>query len=312
MIQNSIQTLLTLGKILFKSRFNLPKFKAEDQSVVIIANGPSARNFIDQCSMRGFDTLKAEGLAFFAVNKFSCQPEFFAVKPQYYLMLDMYFFEFSKAVFENPALHPIAQYKPDFEKTQRMINDTWQALQKVDWPMVFFVPQLYRNSYIVNNLNNPHIQFVTYNYTVVRGIESFRDLAYNWRLGSPQCENVVNSCIFNALQSGFKRIYLTGVDHDFHINIQVDTDNTIIRTESHFYADENKKHPLLKQEADGTTGKIRLHELFHSLVKVHTGYDETARYARKINRSVINLTEGGYVDAFDRISLKQFFSQFKD
>jgi hypothetical protein len=110
------------------------------------------------------------------------------------------------------------------------------------------------------------------------------------------------------MQSGFERIFLTGVDHDFHINIQVDTDNTIIRTESHFYADENKKHPLLKQEADGTTGKIRLHELFHSLVKVHTGYDETARYAKKIKKQVINITEGGYVDAFTRKSLKEFFA----
>jgi hypothetical protein len=176
--------------------------------------------------------------------------------------------------------------------------------------MIFFVPQLYQNCYIVNNLNNPNIQFVTYNYTVIGGTAGFRNRMYQWRLGSPQCENVVNSCIFNAMLSGFEEVYITGVDHDFHINIMVDTDNTIIRTESHFYADENKKHPLLKQEADGTTGKIRLHELFHSLVKVHTGYDETSRYAKHIHKKVINLTEGGYVDAFDRMSLGDFFGQF--
>jgi hypothetical protein len=310
MLKDLFQSALTMGKILLKSKINLPSYTAPEKSVVVIANGPSARSFIDKCTSVGIDNLKKQGLAFFAVNKFSCQPEFFSLKPKYYLMLDLYFFEFSKAVFENPGLHPIAQYKPDFEKTQRMINETWQALQKVDWPMIFFVPQLYQNCYIVNNLNNPNIQFVTYNYTVIGGTTGFRNRMYQWRLGSPQCENVVNSCIFNAMLSGFEEVYITGVDHDFHINIMVDTDNTIIRTESHFYADENKKHPLLKQEADGTTGKIRLHELFHSLVKVHTGYDETSRYAKHIHKKVINLTEGGYVDAFDRMSLGDFFGQF--
>lgn len=308
MIQTIFQNLVTLGKVLLKSKIGLPTYKAPEKSVVIIANGPSARTFINQCSEFGIEKLKNTGLAFFAVNKFSCQPEFFLLKPKYYLMLDMYFFDFTKSVFDNPALHPIAKFKPDFEKTQRMINETWQALQKVDWPMIFYVPQLYKDSYIVNNLNNPNIQFVTYNYTVIRGNEWFRNKMYQWRLGSPQCENVVNSCIFNALLSGIENIYITGVDHDFHINIMVDENNTIIRTESHFYHDENKKHPLLKQEADGTTGKIRLHELFHSLVKVHTGYDETARYAKQINKRIINLTEGGYVDAFERLKLPAFFA----
>jgi hypothetical protein len=312
MLQQLFQSALTIGKVLLKSKFGLPKFQATEKSVVVIANGPSAKNFIDKCLAIGIDRLKEQGVAFFAVNKFSCQPEFLMLKPQYYLMLDMYFFEFSKAVFNSPSLHPIARYKPDFEKTQRMINETWEALQKVNWPMVFFVPQLYRNCYIVNNLNNPHIQFVTFNYTVVKGPEYFRNQIYRLGLGSPQCENVVNSCLFNALQAGFDKLYITGVDHDFHINIMVDADNTIIRTESHFYADENKKHPLLKQESNGTTGKIRLHELFQSLVKVHTGYDETARYAKFVNKNIINLTEGGYVDAFDRSSLNDFFCEFTE
>jgi hypothetical protein len=310
MLYNLFQCALTMGKIMVKSNFSIHRHTATKKSIVIIANGPSARTFIDNCESVGVDTLKKNGLAFFAVNKFSCQTEFFSLKPEYYLMLDKYFFEFSKEVFENPYLHPIAQYKPDFEKTQRMINETWQALQKVDWPMTFFVPQLYRSCYIVNYLNNPNIQFITYNYTVVSGTERFRNFCYDKRLGSPQCENVVNSCIFNSLLSGMENVYITGVDHDFHINIKVDEDNTIIRTESHFYTDENKKHPLLKQEPDGTTGKIRLYELFQSLVKVHTGYDETARYARHINKNVINITEGGYVDAFTRMSLHDFFQKY--
>jgi hypothetical protein len=310
MLQNIFQSALSLGKVLLKSKFSLPKFKAIEKSVVVIANGPSARSFIDRCQAIGIEKLKEKGLEFFAVNKFSCQPEFFTLKPKYYLMLDLYFFAFSKDVFIDPSLHPIAEYKPDFAKTQRMINETWEALQKVDWPMVFFVPQLYSNSYIIKNLNNPNIQFVTFNYTVIKGTETFRNQMYLWRLGSPQCENVVNSCVFNAMQVGLEYIYITGMDHDFHINISVDKDNTIIRTESHFYADENKQHPLLKQENDGTTGKIRLHELFQSLVKVHRGYDETARYAKYKNKNITNLTEGGYVDAFDRLSLNDFFSRF--
>jgi len=124
MFKDLLKSALTVGKILLKSKMNLPAYKAPEKSVVVIANGPSARSFIDKCSAIGIDNLKVQGLAFFAVNKFSCQPEFFSLKPKYYLMLDKYFFEFTQAVFENPSLHPIAQYKPDFEKTQRMINET--------------------------------------------------------------------------------------------------------------------------------------------------------------------------------------------
>ena len=83
MLKDLFQSALTMGKILLKSKINLPSYTAPEKSVVVIANGPSARSFIDKCTSVGIDNLKKQGLAFFAVNKFSCQPEFFSLKPKF-------------------------------------------------------------------------------------------------------------------------------------------------------------------------------------------------------------------------------------
>ena len=299
MIASLFQSAISIAKVLIRSKFFLPKHLPQTPQILILGTGPSAKGALE------FLKSNTISVPLLAVNKFSCQPDFFQLKPSYYLMLDMYFFDFSEDVYTNPKQHPIVSFKPDFEQTQRMINETWEALKTVDWPITFFVPQLYAKSFIVKHISssNKNISFHTYNYTVVNGLHSLKNWLYNLRLGSPQCENVINSCIMTCIQNGFKTIYFAGADHNFHININAADDNTIIRTESHFYEDKNQKHPLLKQNPDGTTGKITLKELFHSLVKVHSGYEETQRYATVKNIAVYNLTPGGYVDAFPRKSI---------
>ncbi|MFN5890745.1 MAG: hypothetical protein ACK448_10140 [Bacteroidota bacterium] len=296
MISQLIQTAISCAKIAIRSKYFLPLYQPKIPTIVILGTGPSAKSALEYLKTNTVNT------PLLAVNKFSCQPDFFQLKPSYYLMLDMYFFDFTENVYINPAQHPIVAFKPDFEQTQTMINETWEALKTVDWPITFFVPQLYNNTFIVNHLRktNKNITFITYNYTVINGFNRFKNWIYNQRLGSPQCENVINSCIMTCIQNGFSTIYFAGADHNFHININVADDNTIIRTESHFYEDKNLKHPLLKQNPDGTTGKITLKELFHSLVKVHAGYEETRRYGDYKGISIYNLTPGGYVDAFER------------
>jgi dTDP-D-glucose 4,6-dehydratase len=42
-----IDTLLSLAKIAIKSKFFLPSFHATEKSVVIIGNGPSAKEYLD-------------------------------------------------------------------------------------------------------------------------------------------------------------------------------------------------------------------------------------------------------------------------
>jgi hypothetical protein len=296
MILKIFQTTISIAKITIRSRIFLPKFKPHAPQVLILGTGPSAKNAMD------FLKEQSINIPIMAVNKFSTQPEFFELKPYYYLMLDKCFFDFSETVYAHPAKHPMVAFKPDFEKTQRTINETWDALKLVNWPITFFVPQLYSNSFIINHIKsvNKNISFTIYNYTVINGFNYFKNWIYNQRLGSPQCENVINSCIMTCAQFGFSKIYIAGADHNFHMNIHVDDDNTIITTENHFYIDKNVKHPLLKQNPDGTTRKTTLKEVFQSLVKVHAGYEETQRYANYRGVSIFNLTPGGYLDSFPR------------
>ncbi len=55
MLRDLFQSALTMGKILLKSKINLPSYTAPEKSVVVIANGPSARSFIDKCTSVGIE-----------------------------------------------------------------------------------------------------------------------------------------------------------------------------------------------------------------------------------------------------------------
>jgi hypothetical protein len=284
-----IDTIISIAKIAIKSKFFLPAFKANEKSVVILGNGPSAKEYLDNFKFK-------ESTPSMCVNMFAATPSFVNIKPKYYLMSDHAFLDFSEDVFNDATKLPRLKKQPDFLQIQELINAVWKAIFSADWEIILFVPQIYRNTFITNFAlkNNIKIQF--YNYTVVKGFTWFENYIYGKKLGSPQSQNVINSCIFQAINSGFENIYLVGADNNFHLNMIVDDNNQLQHVDDHFYKVNKKTTPQL--HANGSP--VRMHEFFLSLYKAFYAHHRLQQYAAYKGVNIYNATKGSFIDAYPR------------
>lgn len=295
------QTIISLLKILIRSKFFLPKITVSEDQVMILGNGPSAALLLDS------DERNKITVPWMCVNMFASTHYFIEVKPKYYLMSDHAFYEFTEENFINPETHHRIKEDPAYLITQTQVNATWVSLLQSDWGLQIWVPQLYRNSFIVKRAIQMGLTIHLYNYTVVKGFNGFENFIYKKGLGSPQSQNVINSCIFQAINSGFRQISLMGIDNNFHLCIQVAEDNSLHFIDDHFYKTAHKTVPLMKKDKNGNLTGIRIHEQFMSLHKAFYAYTRLREYADYRKVKVFNITKGSFVDAFERKPISALF-----
>ncbi len=284
-----IDTILSLAKITIKSKFFLPNFQATEKSVVIIGNGPSAKEYLDNFQFNN-------SMPSMCVNMFAATPSFTIIKPKYYLMSDHAFLDFSEEVFMDASKLPRLMKQPDFLQIQELINSVWNSIFSAEWEIVLFIPQIYRGTYIVNFAMSKNIKVQFYNYTVVKGFTWFENFIYKNKLGSPQSQNVINSCIYQAINSGFEYVYLVGVDNNFHLNMIVDVNNQLQHVDDHFYKVNKKTTPQL--HANGAP--VKMHEFFLSLHKAFYAHHRLQEYAQFMGVKIYNATKGSFIDAYPR------------
>ncbi len=285
------QTFLSIAKVIIKSRvFKNQKIK-NTNNLIIVGNGPSASIFIEEALIKigsNFD--------FICVNMFASQDLFFQLKPKFYLMLDSAFFNFNQETYLDPAKLKSLKENPDFESTQKLINKTWNNILTSNWGLTIMVPQLFRNSPMVKMARNAGFDILIFNYTVVQGFEWFENLIYSAKLGSPQSQNVINSCIFQGINNGFKNIYLIGVENNFHLNLRVSETNQLEMVDEHFYKVEKKSIPL--KNARG--GSVKMHEFYSSLYKAFYAHHRLQLYAKLKGVNIYNSTLNSFIDAYER------------
>jgi hypothetical protein len=293
MINNVIQTILSLGKILIQSRIFKKTVQPGNVPLIILGNGPSALNTIQH------PNFQRQEYQLMTVNLFASQPIFKQVKPEYYVFLDKAFFNFDLEAIQNPENAPAVQANPKFIGTQKLITETWTHILESDWDICIFIPQLFRNSPIVKKLIEQKFQIQFFNYTVVRGFSSFENWMYKNGLGSPQSQNVINTCIFQAINSEFHEIYLLGVESNFHSNLVVNEENQLMMRDDHFYEVETKWIPLRHPE----NRSVRMHEFYTNLTKAFYAHFRLAQYAQYRNQKIFNATENSFIDAYQRKKL---------
>jgi hypothetical protein len=293
MLNKFIQTLLSLGKIMIQSRFFNKTTNPKDLPLIILGNGPSASTTLES------PEFKRANYQLMTVNLFASQPIFNQIKPEFYVFLDKAFFDFDLEVLENPTLAPAVKSNSKFLGTQKLINQTWNNLLSSEWGITLFVPQLFRNSTIVQKLKEKNFRIQFFNYTVVKGFESFENWIYRTGLGSPQSQNVINTCIFQAINYQFQEIYLLGVESNFHSNLVVNDENQLMMRDDHFYEVETKWIPLIHPE----NRSVRMHEFYTNLTKAFFSHFRLAQYANYRNQKIYNATENSFIDAYQRKKL---------
>jgi len=295
-LQQLLQTCLSCIKIILKSNFKISRNYSEhsNSDLVILGNGPSG--IIDLLKLK-----QKKDIPFMAVNMFASTMYFLQLKPSYYLMSDHAFFTFSETDFQNNDPNKVNSSAEELKQYQIIINQVWRNILESNWEIKLLIPSTYKNAYIVQFAKSKNIQIQYFNYVVIKGFRWFENFCYKLKLGSPQCQNVINNCIFESIQLNFKNIYLIGVENNFHINIFVDDDNLLKNKDDHFYEVKHKVVPVVN--ANGIP--IKMHEVFQSLHKAFFAHHRLQQYAEYKGVNIYNATKGSFIDAYPRKEIQQ-------
>lgn len=244
--------------------------EGKGKELVIMGNGPSLRKTIDD----EFDWLVAHDLM--AVNFAALSPEFFRLRPKYYILADGHFFN-SLASDSN-------------------VRKLWETMGQVSWDMTLLLPSKYKHLSKPLLMHTNGIRLRYFNMTPVDGFKWLSHLFYSAGLGMPRPRNVLIPAIMEGIRMGYRKIYLCGADHSWTKTLDVDEENFVVSVQPHFYKDSEEEHKRVRE----TYKDLRLHDVLGSMVVAFKSYWHIAGYAGKKKVEIINATPGSMIDAFMR------------
>lgn len=247
--------------------------EGKGRTLVILGNGPSLRQTIDD----DYDRLVTHDLM--SVNFAALSPEFFRLRPRYYLLADGHFFN---------------AYATDVN-----VRNLWQNFNKVTWDMTLLMPIKYRHLAKPFLMNLPELKTKYFNLTPVEGFKGLTHLIFSAGLGMPRPRNVMIPAIMEGIRMGYKKIFLCGADHTWTKTLDVDDENFVISIQPHFYEDNEEEHKRVRETYKG----LRLHDVLGSMTIAFKSYWEVADFALKKGVEIINATPGSMIDAFKRQKL---------
>lgn len=291
-LEDLAASIMTSIKIFFLSRLypHKPPRLKPNESAVLLGNGPSLKGFLAD------HPAFLKGKAIFCVNYFVRTVEFENIKPQYYVLVAPDFWQ--------------KEEKHGWKEERYKI---FEALaEKTKWKMKLFVPTLAKKHQEWQNIikKNNYIEVYFVNITPIEGFTILNHFYFKKWLGMPRPHNVLVATLFIALNMRFSKIYIAGADHSWMKEIVVGDNNRVFLSQKHFYDSQLNPDAHYQNKPDakpmyiGTTKKERrLHEILHKFYYSFRSYWELKEYARHLGTQVYNITEGSYIDAFDRLKI---------
>lgn len=270
-LSNVSSSVGSLIKVALLSRGVSPKAGVKDgRGLVIMGNGPSLRKTIDE----DLEWLCSHDLL--AVNFAANTPDFFRLRPQYYVLADGHFFSGNA--------------------TDPNVARLWKELGNVTWKMTLWVSRKSMPLAKALVMTNPNISLKTFNLTPLEGFKGLTHLLIDAGLGMPRPRNVMIPAIMAGIREGYRKIYLCGADHTWTRTLSVDDENFVVSIQPHFYQDNDKEHERVRAAYAG----LRLHDVLGSMTIAFRSYWQLADYARSRGIEIINATPGSMIDAFPR------------
>lgn len=265
-----VSTILTLGKVMIKSRsVGKNTKKGRGKKLIVMGNGPSLRQTIDASEpiLRKYDTM--------AVNFAANTPDFFRLCPRHYILADPHFFKTDN---KDPNVVKL-----------------WEALDKVDWEMTLHLPVSMKN-----RIRMPaNVDCAYFNMTPGEGYDSVCHRLFRGGLAMPRPRNVLIPAIMEGIRAGYETVYIAGADHTWPHTLNVDDLNRVVSVQPHFYEDNKKELDRVAEEYAG----LHIHDVLGSMVVAFRSYHAVRRYAEKSGVEIFNSTPGSLIDAFTRRSL---------
>ena len=284
-IRDSFDTMLFFATMVVKEDFHnyIKRSGAIDMArskcVAILGNGPSLKRELPQLiAQRAW-----EEKDILAVNFFALSEEFALIKPKYYVISDPMFFR--KAGYGE------------------RVQELYKALaEKVSWPMKLYV-QYYNPEHFDYRTaigHNPNIEIVPLHSTVFHGFRSVEFWCYRRGLGSGNFGTVIQNGEFIALQLGYRRIELYGVDHTLLDGLMVDEKNRVCRRKSHYYDSEQSPAEPIYYNATNPPRPYTMSEYLSETAELFRGHEVLRDFSEKCGAEIINRTANSMIDAYKR------------
>ena len=253
----------------FKTNRDFKKLRAtrkENDICRILCNGPSLATYLEEQKHDAGDLL--------ALNYFATTEYYQKLKPSNYIILDT--IEIGRAdISEEQKAIVLGLYNTIVNETQ--------------WPMTFFYPSSGIKDYADLLRKNNNITVTIYNTTPISGFQKLTHCLFRHSLGMPWPQNVSNAAVFCALNSGYKMIYLYGVDHSWMKSFDVHPEtHRLYMNDGHFYEKEN-----IRWFEKGAY--LNWLKWTHRALLSHF---ELREYADSINAKIINKTASSFIEAY--------------
>ncbi|MFN8415002.1 MAG: 6-hydroxymethylpterin diphosphokinase MptE-like protein [Cytophagaceae bacterium] len=267
-------------KIVILSKWKISLPQAESTDCIVLGNGPSLNQTIEK-----FEHIVSKA-TLFCVNNFIVSPYFKKYKPKHYVILDPAYFKMKE--------------KKDVALTLSLLKTD------VTWKMNLYIPYFYRKDADVQLfLKHSNINVVFYNYTVIKSAGELPFILYKNKLASPQFYNVLGMAMLTAVNSGYKKVWLVGADHNWLDGIKVGEDNIPYRLDMHFY--DTKDNVARKPIVEPVSGRVvDMFTLYWSMASVFKSYNVVKKYSEYRNMKIVNASEYSNLDQFERVSLENY------
>lgn len=269
-LSNSLKSIIKL--VLHSRRATISRHANKDEAIIIMGNGPSLNDTI----AKSYDKLKC--VPTLAVNFAANAPQFWDLRPRYYVLADPHFF--------------IASSDVNVMRLRENLAD-------VKWKMTLFLPFDAKKYGFA--IENPNIKVEYFNFIAAEGFEWFENWAYSSGRGMPRPRNVLIPSIMIAIAMGYGDIYVTGADHSWTKTLSVNEQNEVVSIQPHFYKEDEKEEKRIKVDYL----KYPLHQIIHSFYVAFKAYHEIQRYAAFKGVNIYNSTPGSFIDAFPRRDLSE-------
>lgn len=202
---------------------------------------------------------------------------FIKLKPKFFCIADPAFFD--------PTGNTVLESRKDA---------MFKALNKIEWPLTIILPSDVSASNLL--IKNENITFEYVNrYPVDHAIKKFRFWLFKKNYSMPALQNVVIMGAYVALQRGYEKVVLHGVDSDSYKNICVNQNNEMFQWEQHFYG---KVERNLNVEFTLETGG--LYKVLSNQSIAFRSYVDLSNYAEYLGTKVVNASPNSMIDAFAR------------
>jgi len=267
------QSLISLVRVFFRFRFrsDLNHINVSGTELVILANGPSLRQDLDNHA----DFFP--GKQMMCVNQFVLSEDFERIKPQFYILLDIGFF--------------VEKTIPRVAEVREQVKQA--LIRKTTWPLMLFCPAEGRNSRFHRDItaSGAPVRFVFLNRTVVDGTRWMRHWLYRRQMGMPPPQNVLIGALMAGLGCHFSRIIILGADHSWHQGLEIGKDGKLVSAEHHFYDQKPWKVVIEHPE---TLQRATLHDYFFNLYRTFRSYHLIREFAESRGTTIINASSVTY------------------